>query len=77
MGEARKLMGADQVMAGNLNPVKEVRDARPEEIIKRLEACQLEAGSNFIVAAGCEIARGTPAANVLALSEFAKFGGGT
>jgi len=77
MNEARKLMGPDQVLAGNLNPVQELRDGSPETILKRLQTCQLEAGSNYIVAAGCEIARGTPSANVLALAGFAKSGGKT
>lgn len=75
LGEARKLMGPDRVIAGNLNPVKEVRDGSPETILKQLKSCHLEAGENYIVAAGCEIARGTPEANVLALAEFAKSGG--
>jgi MtaA/CmuA family methyltransferase len=72
MAEARQLMGPDQVIAGNLNPIRDVRDGTPKTIFEQLRNCREQAGANYIVAAGCEIARGTPPANVLALSEFAR-----
>jgi len=54
-----------------------VRDGNPEALRKQLQNCHRDAGSNYIVAAGCEIARGTPAENVMALAEFARSAGGT
>ena len=65
------------MIAGNLNPVKDVRDGNPDGLRKQLQNCHRDAGSNYIVAAGCEIARGTPAENVMALAEFARCAGGT
>lgn len=72
MEEGRNLLGPDQVVAGNLNPVKELRDGTPGSITDRLARCRQEAGTNYIVAAGCEIVRGTSPANVSALVEFAR-----
>ncbi len=72
MEEARSLLGPDQVVAGNLNPVKELRGGTPGSISDRLARCRQEAGTNYIVAAGCEIVRGTSPANVHALVEFAR-----
>jgi MtaA/CmuA family methyltransferase len=72
MEEARNLLGPDQVVAGNLDPVKELRDGTPGSISDRLARCRQEAGTNYIVAAGCEIVRGTSPANVSALVEFAR-----
>lgn len=72
MEEARNLLGPDQVVAGNLNPVRELRDGTPGSISDRLARCRQEAGTNYIVAAGCEIVRGTSPANVSALVEFAR-----
>ena len=77
LSEARQLVGPGQVIAGNLNPVKDVRDGNPDGLRKQLQNCHRDAGSNYIVAAGCEIARGTPAENVMALAEFAGSAGGT
>jgi MtaA/CmuA family methyltransferase len=70
--EARVRMGARQVLAGNLNPVKDLRDGTPETIRQALADCYRQAGPNYIVAAGCEVCRGTPPANVEALVGFAE-----
>ncbi len=70
--EARAKMGGAQVLLGNLNPVAAIRNSTPEKIHEALAACHREAGSRFIVGAGCEIPRDTPRGNVLALAEFAR-----
>ncbi len=72
MDQARAAMGGQQTLAGNLNPVKDVRDGTPDSIVQALEVCLAQAGSRWIVAAGCEIVRDTPHQNVHALVEFAK-----
>ena len=72
MAEARLKMGQRQVIAGNLHPVKAVRDGAPATIIEALETVRAEAGAPWIVAAGCEIPRGTPQENVRALVSFAR-----
>ena len=72
LNEARARMGPDQVLAGNLNPLTEVRDGTPRTINQSLKNLQLQAGLHWIVAAGCEIARDTPHKNVHALAKFAR-----
>jgi len=70
--QARAEMGPHQVLAGNLDPVREVRNGSPESIADSLEALRKQAGERWIVAAGCEIVRDTPHRNVHALVEFAQ-----
>lgn len=70
--EARAEMGPRQVLAGNLNPVKDVCYGTPETVRQALSECFRQAGPNYIVAAGCEIVRDSPHANVRALAEFAQ-----
>lgn len=72
ISEGRAAMGPTQVLLGNLNPVKAVRDGSPESITQAVAQCHREAGSRYIVGAGCEIPRGTPNENVLALTEYAR-----
>jgi len=72
MDEARAKMGPRQTLAGNLNPVKDLRDGTPETIAHALEGLRQQTGAQWIVAAGCEIVRDTPHENVRALVEFAR-----
>lgn len=70
--EARKAMGSRQVLLGNLDPVRTLKDGNPASITAAIAQCHREAGNRFIVGAGCEIPRGTPRENVLALTNFAR-----
>lgn len=72
VGEARQAMSASQVLLGNLDPVRIVRDGDPASVTAAIAKCHEEAGSAFIVGAGCELARGTPEENVHALATYAK-----
>ncbi len=72
MGEARAAAGKAQVFCGNLDPVRIVRNQGPEEIALALGECAKAAGAAWIVGAGCELPRGTPRANILAMRDFAK-----
>jgi uroporphyrinogen-III decarboxylase len=72
MGEARAKTGLRQILAGNLNPVKDLRDGAPDSIAQALEIRLAQAGPHWIVAAGCEIVRDTRYENVHALVEFAR-----
>lgn len=70
--EARAAMGPEQVLLGNLDPLRVVHDGTPETITAALAQCHSEAGTNFIVGAGCEIPRGTPGQNLLTLTRYAR-----
>ena len=72
MKQARSQMGPRQTLAGNLDPVRDVRNGSPETIAQALETLQEEVGAQWIVAAGCEIVRDTPHQNVHALARFAR-----
>jgi uroporphyrinogen-III decarboxylase len=72
VGEARKAMGPDQVLLGNIDPVRVLYAGNPDLVRSEIGKCRNEAGSNYIVGAGCEVPRGTPRENLEALSRFAK-----
>lgn len=71
LDEARAQMGAQQVIAGNLDPVRVVRNGMPETITRALEGLRARVGARWIVAPGCEVVRDTPHENVLAMRDFA------
>lgn len=70
--EARAVLGPNQILLGNLNPVAVLRDGTAEEGKAALAACHAVAGSRYIVGAGCEIPRDTAPENVRALAEYAR-----
>jgi MtaA/CmuA family methyltransferase len=72
MEQARSQTGLLQTLAGNLDPVRDLRNGSPETIVPLLEALQQQAGARWIVAAGCEVVRDTPHENMRALVEFAQ-----
>ena len=72
MEQARSLIGDHQVLTGNLDPVRDVRNGSPETIAQALDALHRQAGARWVVAAGCEIVRDTPHENVHALVRFAR-----
>jgi MtaA/CmuA family methyltransferase len=66
-----EMMGPEQVICGNINPVSVLRDASPEDVYKAVENCHKKAGDNFIVGAGCEVTRDTPIENIRVLGHYA------
>ena len=69
--KARAAMGPDQVISGNIDPVQVVLNGTPELVAEKLAECHAAAGNNYIITAGCEIPRGTPPENLLAMAQFA------
>ena len=69
---ARETAGPGQVFNGNLDPVRVVRDGSPASIHALLAGLEAAGGPAWIVGAGCEIPRGTPRANILAMRDFAR-----
>ena len=72
--KARTAMGPGQVVAGNIDPVKVMKNGTPELIAEKLAECRTAAGSNYIITAGCEVPRGTPPENLHALAVFSRSG---
>ena len=71
IGEGRQQMGPEQILLGNIHPVHVLRDGTPETIAAAVAECHRQAGGRFIVGAGCEVPRGTPEANLRALTRYA------
>jgi len=72
MAQAREEMGPDQMLLGNIDPVSVLRGGTPESITEALAQCHREAGPRYMVGAGCEVPRDTPAENLLALRDYAR-----
>jgi MtaA/CmuA family methyltransferase len=70
--EAREKMGPHQVLLGNIDPVRVLRDQTPEQVYAAIGDCHREAGERYIVGAGCEVPRDTPSANLQALVQYAR-----
>jgi MtaA/CmuA family methyltransferase len=72
LGEARAAMGERQVLLGNIDPVRVLRDGTPEAVEAGIAECHAQAGVQYIVGAGCETPRGTPHGNVRAMTRYAR-----
>lgn len=72
LDEARRAMGESQVLLGNLDPVRTLRDGTPESVTAAIRECHRQAGPRYIVGAGCEVPRGTPPENLRALTRYAR-----
>jgi uroporphyrinogen-III decarboxylase len=71
LSEGRAAMGEDQVLLGNIDPVRVLRDGTAESVTAALEECYRQAGRRYIAGAGCEVTRGTPVENIRAMAQFA------
>jgi len=69
--EARRAMGPDQVLLGNIEPVGVLRNGTPELVWSAVAECHRQAGPRFIVGAGCEVVRDTPHQNIRAMARYA------
>jgi uroporphyrinogen-III decarboxylase len=65
-------MGPNQVLLGNINPVKVLRDGTPDSVTAAIAECHRQAGPRYIVGAGCEVPRDTPVKNLRALQNYAR-----
>ncbi|MCA9449715.1 MAG: uroporphyrinogen decarboxylase family protein [Candidatus Omnitrophica bacterium] len=72
MAEGRDKMGPKQVLLGNIDPVSVLKNGTPEQITKELEKCYRATAPRYIVSAGCEVPRGTPPENMVAMRKFAE-----
>jgi uroporphyrinogen-III decarboxylase len=72
LAEGREKMGADQVLLGNIDPVRVLRDGSPDSVRAALGECHRQAAPRYIVGAGCAVTRDTPLENVRALAKYAR-----
>ncbi len=72
LAEGRAAMGPKQVLLGNIDPVRVLRNGTAEEVYTAMAECHRQTGDNFIVSAGCEVPRDTPDENLRALLRYAR-----
>lgn len=72
LGDAREAMGPSQVLLGNIDPVRVLRDGDADSVERAIGECHRAAGERYIVGAGCEVPRGTPHDNVRAMARYAQ-----
>jgi uroporphyrinogen-III decarboxylase len=72
VSEGREKMGLEQVLLGNIDPVRVLKDGTPESVYEAVGECHRQAGDRFIVGAGCEVPRETPPANLRAMVRYAR-----
>jgi MtaA/CmuA family methyltransferase len=73
MDQARQEMGPDQILCGNIDPVKVLKNTNADEVYNAIKACHEACGKkNYIAGAGCEVPRGTPEENLHALVRYAQ-----
>lgn len=72
LSAARATMGPDQVLLGNIDPVRVLREGTADSVYDAIAACHRDAQSPYIVGAGCEVPRGTPPDNVRAMHRYAR-----
>ncbi len=70
--QARQAMGPEPILLGNIDPVRALRDGTPASIKEAIAQCHREAGSRYIVGAGCEVPRLTAPENLQALTDYAR-----
>ena len=61
-----------QVILGNVDTVKYMRNGTASEVTGAVAKCHQDAGEKYIIGAGCEVPRDTPAANMFALRDYAQ-----
>ncbi len=72
LAQAREVMGPEQVLCGNIDPVAVLRGGTPDSIAEAIAQCHREAGPRYIVGAGCEVTRDTAPENLAVLRDYAR-----
>jgi MtaA/CmuA family methyltransferase len=70
--DGRAAMGSEQVLLGNIDPVRVLRDGTPETVYAAVAECHRQAGARYIVGAGCEVPRDTVPENMDAMRRCAR-----
>ncbi len=72
MEEVREAVGPDQVISGNVDPVRGIQDNSPQGVREAFAEAHGQSGDKFILSAGCEVPPGTPEENVIAMFDYAR-----
>lgn len=69
LSQARTIVGRNVTLAGNMDPVSIIKNGTPEHIRSTVISAFEQAGSLYLLNAGCEIPPKTPVENLKALCE--------
>ncbi len=72
MDAARQVMGPDQILCGNIDPVTVLKDGTPDAVRSGIAECHRQSGARYIAGAGCEVPRETPLENLRAMTVYAQ-----
>jgi len=72
MEEARAKIGLKACLLGGVDPVRELQNGSPQQLLDALVKYHQQAGSRYVVGAGCEVTPGTPIQNLKIMADFAK-----
>jgi len=72
MAEARAKMGPQQMILGNVDTVTVMQRGNTADVLKAVTQCQHDAGARYVIGAGCEVPRETPAENMMQLTTYAQ-----
>jgi uroporphyrinogen decarboxylase len=74
LADAKKIMGRDACIIGNLDPVSVLLQGSESEVAREAERCigKAAAEGGYILGSGCEVARDTPKENVRAVVRAAR-----
>lgn len=72
MDEARAKIGPLACLLGGVDPVRELQNATPQELMIALAKYHQQAGEHYIVGAGCEVTPGTLSENLKTMAAYAK-----
>ena len=64
-------MGPEQVLLGNVDPVRILKNGTPEIVTEAVAQCHREAGARCVIGAGCEVPPSTPQENLRAMVDYA------
>ena len=70
--EARRILGPDRVILGNVSTVGVLLTGTPEDVYEAAGIAHRAAGSRHIVGGGCEMAPATPPENLRSLVDYAR-----
>jgi uroporphyrinogen-III decarboxylase len=67
---ARKTLGPDRVLCGNISTVDTLVHGTPAEVMQEAGVCHSICGPRHIVSPGCEMSPLTPYSNVRAMVQY-------
>jgi len=70
---ARGILGSRVCLCGNFDPVAVLLHGTPDDVRQACRQCIAEAGTPYILSAGCEVPPDTPVANFAAMCEVYRF----